>query len=492
MEGAKDCEALLDLEEKVQRARKGEALEELLRALLASSCLERADARLWARAFERAGRRDLTFRFLRGCLESGQGCRGVEDVIRGLGTTRKGRAFLAEVARALADKGFLENTSPPYWASVLFQQAPEVLTARMPSLLKRILREGEEPNASYARHLSTVLEHRPTPRGEAPLWLEAIRRFPHFEEEREALTRFYRDFLQEVPPEALKPTHVFLLAVLPLPENVLLNVWRAVLRDLDPRKDLYGPGTMPDFRVLVRWIAVPSVRKEFFASPRWVSAPEEWLRHSPWYWSEWAHELARHLPEDLVFRWVRNRNGHLRALAAASGRLPHALLVNLKNNDRAGLARQEAEFMLNRIRQERIYRVLRGRGLLGPEEHLPFRHTDRYRLHWIVKGRLAYVSAQRGSWYLVGRDAAAVLPTISLELGARTLPLSHGLKRLFQERVPLEAVERLFFQVLTSKPRLDKEALLSALEEWLEKEDLPEEVRREVGKEVLAGRIAHL
>lgn len=75
---------------------------------------------------------------------------------------------------------------------------------------------------------------------------------PHFEEEREALTCFYRDFLQEVPPEALKPTHVFLLAVLPLPENVLLNVWRAVLRDLDPRKDLYGPGAMPDFRVLVR------------------------------------------------------------------------------------------------------------------------------------------------------------------------------------------------------------------------------------------------
>lgn len=178
MEEAKDCEALLDLEEKVQRARKGEALEELLPALLASSCLEKADARLWARAFERAGRRDLIFRFLRGCLESGQGCRGVEDVIRGLGTTREGRAFLAEVARALADKGFLENTSPPYWASVLFQQAPEVLTARMPGLLKRILREGEEPNASYARYLSTVLEHRPTPRGEAPLWLEAIRRFP--------------------------------------------------------------------------------------------------------------------------------------------------------------------------------------------------------------------------------------------------------------------------------------------------------------------------
>ncbi len=148
--------------------------------------------------------------------------------------------------------------------------------------------------------------------------------------------------------------------------------------------------------------------------------------------------------------------------------------------------------MLNRIRQERIYRVLRGRGLLGPEEHLPFRHTERYRLHWIVKGRLAHISAQGRSWYLVGRNAAAVLPTVALKPGARALPLSHGLERLFREKVPLEAVERFFFQILMPKPRLDEEALLSALEEWLEKEDLPEEVRQGVKKEMLAGWIAHL
>lgn len=310
---------------------------------------------------------------------------------------------------------------------------------------------------------------------------------------------FLSRLLQESPPESLNPALLFPLAYLPLPPGMAARVWSILARE-EPQT-VHHTMSSPDnpefaLRLVAGWAGHPETREDFFNRPGWVAVLEASLRAvkhpSAFTGTDWFTALLRGAPQEVLIRWSRNRHRNLRLAAVLSGRLPHHLVLRMKK-DRAEWVQEKAIQFFNRIRLQRIHKVLLGRGVSRANPVFDIPANKRYHLRWLIRGKVGYLASSHGPWYLFGPERTWVLRALSWALKERlSLLPSPYLQRVFREHVPPEAAER-FLEALASRSRVDEKAILDTLMEWAGKEEsLSEAARRELDKAVLARHLAVL